>query len=107
MNNPCYQLENKFMTTTHTTPNTSADAKVKAFPKVITRILYIAFTLLGILYWIFGSDKSDAFVKLGIALLFDPFNPSQPYGQRPLYQKVWLIVHAGVVITGFLWVVFK
>jgi H+/Cl- antiporter ClcA len=95
------------MTTTHTPPKTSSNEKVKTFPKGITRILYIFFTTTGILYWIFGSDKSDAFVKLGIALLFDPFNPSQPYGQRPLYQKVWLFVHLGLVLGGFGWVVFK
>jgi hypothetical protein len=91
------------MTTVHTTPNKSIEEKVKAFPKSITSILYIAFTLLGISYLIFGNNKSDAFAQLGIALIFDPFNPNQPFGQRPLYQKVWLFVHAGLVLAGFVW----
>ncbi len=95
------------MTTTHTPPKTSSNEKVKTFPKGITRIFYIFFTISGILYWIFGSDKSNAIAQFGIALIFDPFNPDQPFDQRPKYQKVWLMVHVGLVITGFLWVIFK
>jgi hypothetical protein len=94
------------MTTTHSTPNTSSAEKEKTFPKNFNRFAYAAFTLMGLLYWIFGSDKSLAISQLGIALIFDPFNPNQPFGQRPLYQKGWLIVHLGLVLTGFLWLVF-
>jgi H+/Cl- antiporter ClcA len=95
------------MTTTHSTSNASSPEKAKTFPKNFNRFAYAAFTLMGILYWFFGSDKSLAVSQMGIALIFDPFNPDQPFGQRPLYQKVWLFVHLGLVLGGFGWVVFK
>jgi hypothetical protein len=94
------------MTTSHSSPDTATAEKRKIFGQNFSKALYIAFTLLGVLYWIFGSDKGQAVAQLGIALIFDPFNPNQPFGQRPLYQKVWLFVHLGLVLGGLFWVVF-
>jgi hypothetical protein len=94
------------MTTSHSSPNTASSEKRKIFGQNFSKALYIAFTILGVLYLIFGSDKVHAVSQLGIALIFDPFNQNQPFSQRPLYQKVWLFVHVGVVLGGFIWVVF-
>lgn len=95
------------MTASHSSPVKADNEKNRAIPKNINRILYTAFTLIGILYWIFGTDKSNGIAQLGIALIFDPFNPRQPFGQRPTYQKVWLFGHVAVVLAGFAWEIFK
>jgi hypothetical protein len=39
--------------------------------------------------------------SFGIALVFDPFNPQQPWNERPTWQKVVLIVHLAVVAAVF------
>jgi hypothetical protein len=36
--------------------------------------------------------------NLGIALIFDPFNQKQPFVERPLVQKAWLLLHVSVTI---------
>lgn len=95
------------MTTSHSSPETASPEKMKALPFNINKLLYVAFTLMAVLYWFLGSDKSHAISQLGIALVFDPFNPEQPFGQRPKYQKIWLMAHLGLVLTGFLWLIFK
>ena len=33
----------------------------------------------------------------GIALAFDPFDQAQPWKERPVWQKVWLLVHLALV----------
>jgi hypothetical protein len=71
------------------------------------RFLYVAFVLLALGYFIFGDDLSDSVINLGIALAFDPFDPTQPWKQRPLYQRVWLFVHLGLTLTGFVFMLLQ
>ena len=33
----------------------------------------------------------------GIALAFDPFDQAQSWKERPVWQKVWLLVHLALV----------
>lgn len=68
------------------------------------KFLYIGFLLLGAYYVIFQKDYSSAVSNLGIALAFDPFNQEQPWNERPMWQKVWLIVHLACVgaLFGFM-----
>lgn len=71
----------------------------------INRWLYGAFVVFCI-YFLIRGNLVDAASNLGIALIFDPFNPSVKWQDRKLYQRVWLLVHIafviGLFVTGFL-----
>lgn len=68
------------------------------------RYAYIAFMLL-VIYQFSKGDHESAFANLGIALIFDPFNPAVKWQQRPLYQKVWLLVQAALCLGGLFYVI--
>jgi len=61
---------------------------------------YIALTLLGLVF-LYAQDLSQAVIFLGISLVFDPFDIETPFQKRPLYQRVWLIIHLALVLTLF------
>lgn len=65
------------------------------------KLIYFGFILLGAYYVIFNKDYSSAVSNLGIALAFDPFNQQQPWNERPMWQKAWLIVHLACVALLF------
>lgn len=75
-----------------------AKAGGRDFTRGFNRIMYGGFILLGLYFLLISGDLSDGASNFAIALIFDPFNPKQPFGQRPMYQKVWLVVHAAVAI---------
>jgi hypothetical protein len=43
---------------------------------------------------------------MGIALIFDPFNPSVKWQQRPVYQKGWLLIHLALTFAGLFYTIF-
>lgn len=47
---------------------------------------------------VFRHSPGFAATYMGIALAFDPFDQSQPWKQRPNWQKVVLIIHLAVVV---------
>jgi hypothetical protein len=61
---------------------------------------YVAFVLVGLVF-LYAQDLSQAVIFLGIALVFDPFNIETAFQKRPLYQRVWLMVHLVLVFTLF------
>jgi hypothetical protein len=61
------------------------------------KFIYIGFILFGIYELAFKHSAGEAATFMGIALAFDPFDQSQPWKQRPTWQKVVLIVHLAVV----------
>ncbi len=65
------------------------------------RWAYFAFVLLAV-YFLFRNDWMTAASNLGIALVFDPFNPTVKWQDRKLYQKAWLFVHVGLVLVLFI-----
>lgn len=69
--------------------------------RIVNRMAYTLFVLLSAYFLFFRNDYGDAAANLGIALIFDPFNPQQPWKDRPLYQRVWLIVHVILVCVMF------
>jgi hypothetical protein len=71
------------------------------------RFLYVSFVLLALGYLIWGDDLSDVAMNLGIALVFDPFDPKQPWNQRPLYQRIWLLVHLALALTAFVFMLLQ
>ena len=58
---------------------------------------YAVFLLAGLVF-LFLKNYSNAVIFLGLAPLFDPFNPAVKFNHRPLWQRLWLVVHAGVTL---------
>jgi hypothetical protein len=65
------------------------------------RVLYIGFLLLGVYQAIFSKDYMQAAASFGIGMAFDPFDPEQKWSDRPIWQKVVLFVHLGLVAAMF------
>jgi H+/Cl- antiporter ClcA len=74
--------------------------KENSKPKDVTfqygRVLYGAFVLLSI-YFLATKQIESAMSNLGIALIFDPFDQKVTWNDRPVFQQIWLIVHASIV----------
>ena len=66
----------------------------------INRVLYAGFIAISI-FSLYRSDFVTAASNMGIALVFDPFDPKQEWKQRPLWQRAWLIVHLAIVAALF------
>jgi hypothetical protein len=71
----------------------------------IQRMAYFLFLIL-VAYQAAIGELEWAVINLGVALVFDPFDPTVKFKDRPSYQKVWLYVHAGLSLAGFLYLVF-
>jgi hypothetical protein len=69
--------------------------------KTFNRVLYTGFLLIAAYFFFFKGDYGDTAMNLGIALVFDPFDPTQAWKERPRYQRAWLIVHVLLVILLF------
>jgi hypothetical protein len=54
---------------------------------------------------LFSKDLSQGVINIGIALAFDPFDPKQPFKERPLYQKGWLLMHVVVSLGLFVYMI--
>lgn len=68
---------------------------------ILNKLVYIVLVLTGIVF-IFLNDFSSATISIGISLAFDPFDQKIPFGKRPLWQRVWLIIHLAVTFI-LLW----
>lgn len=80
------------MTTTEATGKTH-------YPRLFNRLLYAGFVAISVYQLLFHRDVSDAMSNLGIALIFDPFDPAVKWTDRPVYQRAWLLVHVSMVFT--------
>lgn len=69
----------------------------------INRWGYILFMVL-VLYFAISGDYDSAITNMGIALIFDPFDQTVKWQERPFYQKAWLLVHVSIVIIGFIYI---
>lgn len=76
---------------------TNQPANTKTRSIVINRVLYGAFVLLCLYYFLTGSYE-DAAVNLGIGLIFDPFDQTVRWNDRLRWQRAWLIVHLFVML---------
>lgn len=81
------------------------ELSAKTAPKFspFNRYAYIAYMVLVIFLFIKG-DYEWAFTNLGIALVFDPFDPTVKWQQRPMYQKVWLLVQVALTFAGLAYI---
>jgi hypothetical protein len=69
--------------------------------KLIMRMCYSAFVLLGIYFFIRG-EWSSGVAQFGVALVFDPFDQEVTWKQRPFYQRAWMIVHLILLLAFFI-----
>ena len=80
--------------------STSSEIRqAKTIPSPFYKIAYAAFVLLGIFYFVVKGAVSESVMYMGLALVFDPFDQSVTWKQRPFYQKAWLIAHLTIVFT--------
>ena len=68
------------------------------------RLAYILYMVL-VAYLFIKGDIEWAVSNLGIAMLFDPFDASVKWKDRPRFQKAWLIVHFALTFAGFLYLI--
>jgi hypothetical protein len=76
---------------------TKENSKPKDATFEYSGFLYGTFVLLSV-YFFATKQIDSAMSNLGIALIFDPFDQKVLWKNRPLYQRVWLIVHLTIVL---------
>lgn len=71
--------------------------------------MYSAFVLLALGRLIFqGMDGiAESAPSLGIALIFDPFDQSVSWKDRPAYQRIWLFVHVCIALALLAWMIYQ
>lgn len=83
---------------------TNQSANAKTLSPTVNRVMYGAFVLMSFYFFLTGSYE-DAAVNLGIALIFDPFDQTVRWDNRPRWQRAWLIVHLlimlGIVVLNW------
>jgi hypothetical protein len=70
------------------------------------RLAYILYIIL-VAYLFIKGDIEWAITNLGIAMVFDPFDPKVKWQDRKPFQKVWLIVHLTLTFAGFLYLILR
>lgn len=68
--------------------------------KSFNKPAYIVF-LVAAIYFMFRRDISQAVIFWSLALVFDPFDITMPFGKRPMFQRLWLVVHVVIAFVLF------
>jgi len=63
--------------------------------------------MLLVIYLFIKGDYGWAFTNLGVALVFEPFDTTVNWQNRPLYQKAWLLVHVAIMLAGLIFLYFQ
>ncbi len=58
-------------------------------------------------YLLIKGDYEWAFINLGVALVFDPFDTKEKWQYRPFYQKAWMLVHVAIMLAGLIFLYFQ
>jgi formate/nitrite transporter FocA (FNT family) len=72
----------------------------------INRYAYILYIIL-VIYLVIKGDYEWAVANMGIAMVFDPFDASVKWTDRPAYQKVWLLIHLTLTFAGLAFLLFR
>jgi hypothetical protein len=91
-----------YQTIIHSMVEVKKSPKVIRLSNTVNRIMYGIMVALAIYFW-YAGNTGYAPVYLGLALIFDPFRQEEGWSQRPVYQKVWLLVHVGLLFMLFGW----
>ncbi len=78
-------------------------AKSKAQSTQIYRCAYILYMVL-VIYLAIKGDYEWALTNMGVALVFDPFDASVKWQDRPRHQKAWLMIHLAIMALGFVYI---
>jgi uncharacterized membrane protein len=62
------------------------------------KFIYTAFLIIAIIF-VCIKDYSTAIIFAGIGLAFDPFDQTVTFSKRPVWQRVWLIIHCAFVFV--------
>ncbi|GCC51758.1 hypothetical protein SanaruYs_19870 [Chryseotalea sanaruensis] len=65
--------------------------------KLVGRIGYSIMLGISCLAAFYLKDYSLCMSGLGLALIFDPFDANVTFVQRPLFQRLWLIIHLAIL----------
>jgi H+/Cl- antiporter ClcA len=65
------------------------------------KYLYIGFVLFALYELLIRHSAVEAATQLGIALVFDPFDTTQAWKERPSWQKAVLLIHLAFVAGLF------
>jgi len=66
------------------------------------KIVHVLIILIGITFLALGKEPSEALMFFGLALAFDPFDPKQPWKERPVWQRTILLAELFMVILLFI-----
>jgi hypothetical protein len=69
------------------------------------RLAYFLYLVL-VVYQLFIGDYEWAITNFGIAMVFDPFDASVNFNDKPLFQKLWLYAHLTLSLSGFAFLLF-
>jgi hypothetical protein len=75
-------------------------------PSIFNKMAYGAFIVLALYYLVFNKSYTDFMTQFGIALVFDPFDQAIKWGDRPLYQRIWLLLHVAILFGVAIWFFF-
>lgn len=78
-----------------TTPQANQDGTT-----LFSKMAYGAFVLLALYFLLVNKSLGDFLIQFGIALVFDPFDQTVCFNERPLYQRIWMIVHLVVLLAA-------
>lgn len=66
------------------------------------RIIYGTLIFISALHFFVLDDLTSGVITLLLALAFDPFNIQQTWADRPLWQRIWLLLHLIIGIAVLL-----
>ena len=89
-----------------TTKNQTTNTPIGISGK-FNKIMYGCFVLLAIYFLVINKDIESGMSNLGIALIFDPFDQTISFTKRPVFQRVWLLVHVVTVFSLLGIILFK
>lgn len=77
-----------------------AERTAKPLPANWNRVGYLVFTLAGILFTFWGSDRTQGPMFMALALIIDPYDQSVPWNESPVRSKGLPSAHLGLVTAG-------
>lgn len=81
------------------------EKKIETKRQLPNKYIYAVFLVSAIIF-VCIKDFSTAIIFGGIGLAFDPFDQSVSFQKRPVWQRVWLIIHC-VFVLVVLWLTIR
>lgn len=78
--------------------------KTKPANTSFNKYAYAVFVVVAIIF-VAMKDYSQSAISMALALVFVPFNQAVKFGERPVWKRVWLIVHLLASLGLFAWMI--